>query len=686
LRGQSADESSAASVAPARLAEKSYWRYALPTVAPYGEWRSPITAEQVGDAGVQLTALKVSSGFAWWLESRPAEGGRSVVVRRDTAGHGGAVDGFGPDWNARSLVHEYGGGAYLVHGATAWFSNYEDQRLYRVEPGGVPEPVTPEPARERGLRYADGVVSPDGAWIVCVRESHEDDGEPVNEIVALPTDGSAPPRVVATGHDFYAAPRLSPDGTKLAWFSWDHPRMPWEGSELWTADFADGVAGEPRLVAGSGTESVIEPAWSADSVLHFVSERTGWWNPYRLLDGTIEALLNVNAEIGGPQWRFGPSSYVILPDGLAVIERRDGTDRLLVADRAGAVREVPTGFTVLRSLCALPGQPETVYLIGASPVHPGVVAKVDLATGATEVLAQSGTGERPDPGYVSVPRHIEFPTAHGLTAHAFYYPPTNKDFVAPEDELPPLVVFVHGGPTHAATAEFSLEVQYFTSRGLAVVDVNHGGSTGYGKAYRERLRGAWGVVDIEDCANAAMFLAETGRADRARMAVRGTSAGGYVTMCELTFRSEFACGAATSGVSDLEALAKETHKFEAHLTDGLVGPYPETRQRYRERSPLHFAGGDTAPVIFFQGQEDLICPPPQTEMMVEALAANGVPHAYLSFPGEQHGIRRSENITRCREAELAFYGYVMGFTPTDPMEPLEIHTASGTVRTPEAGR
>ncbi|HEY6493928.1 MAG TPA: prolyl oligopeptidase family serine peptidase [Trebonia sp.] len=600
-------------------------------------------------------------------------------------GTGAAVDVFGPGWNAHTLVHEYGGGSYLVHGATAWFSNFEDQRIYRVQADGEPRAITPEPARAGGLRYADGVVSPDGQWIVCVRESHDGHGEPVNEIVALPADGSKAPRVVATGHDFYAAPRLSPDGTRLAWFSWDHPLMPWEGSELWVADFADGAVGEPHLVAGSESESVIEPAWSSDGTLYFISERTGWWNPYRLIDGNVEALLGVNAEIGGPHWWFGPSSYVIQPDGLAVIERREGTDRLVVTDRSGAAREVPTDFTVMRSLSAEPGHPQTVYLIGASPVRPAVVAKVDLATGATKALARSGTGE-PDPGYVSVPQHVEFPTSHGRTAHGFYYPPANQDFVAPAGELPPLVVFVHGGPTNATTTALSSQVQYFTSRGLGVVDVNHGGSTGYGKEYRERLCGSWGVVDIEDCASAATFLAETGRADGSRVAVRGTSAGGYVTMCELTFRSEFACGAATSGVSDLEALARETHKFEAHLTDSLVGPYPEARERYRARSPLHFVGASTRPVIFFQGQEDLICPPPQTEMMVDALAANGVPHAYLSFPGEQHGIRRSENIARCHEAELAFYGYVMGFAPADELEPLEIRASSGIVRRSGAGR
>jgi dipeptidyl aminopeptidase/acylaminoacyl peptidase len=639
------------------------------SVAPYGTWKSPISSELIAQGSIFLADPQPTDRGVHWFEMRPAEGGRYVVVHRTPAGQ--VMDAIPAGFNARTRVHEYGGGAFLVHDDMVFFSNFDDQRMYRQAPGGTPTPITPEPSAPAGLRYADARLTPDSDTLICVRESHEG-GAVVNDLAALPADGSEAPRSIASGHDFFSFPRISPDGRTLAWTTWDHPRMPWDGTELWIAElYEDATLGEARLVAGGPEESIFQPEWSPDGTLHYVSDRSGWWNLYRR-GGEDQPLVPMEAEFGVPQWAFGRSTYTFLPDGrIACAYAHAGMYRLcLVHPDGGRIEHlepshVPFGLPALRS------HENRLLYAGASATELPAIVSLEVDSGELEVLARS-MDQVVDGGYVSVARPIEFPTDGGLSAHALFYPPVNRDAAAPDDERPPLIVFSHGGPTGNADAALDLEVQYWTSRGFAVVDVDYGGSTGYGRAYRERLRDKWGVVDTADCLNAARHLAEIGEADGERLAIRGGSAGGYTTLCALSFHDLFAAGASYYGVADAELLAKDTHKFESRYLDGLIGPYPEAAERYRERSPIYAADRISCPVILFQGLEDAVVPPSQAEMMVAALKRNGIPYAYLAFAGEQHGFRRAETIQRTLEAELYFYARILGFEPADALEPVEI--------------
>jgi dipeptidyl aminopeptidase/acylaminoacyl peptidase len=642
-----------------------------PTAAPYGSWRSPITADLIVAETIRLGLIGLDGDDLYWSEMRPAEGGRYVVVRRTPDGR--TADVTPPPFNARTRVHEYGGGATVVADGTIYFSNWEDQRLYRQDPGGQPRPITPEAE----LRYADGVVDRGRGRMVCVREDHTVAGrEAVNAIVSLALDGNGDTQVLASGNDFYAAPRLSPDGTHLAWLTWNHPNMPWDGTALWVGELrADGSLGRAERVAGGLDESIFQPEWSPEGVLHFVSDRTGWWNLYRWHDGRVEPLAEMAAEFGLPQWVFGMATY-----GFASAERiicaytERGTWHLAGLNTAtGRLTPIDTPYSEIGTVRAERGR---AVLLAGSPTEPTSLVQLDLATGQVEVLRRS-SGVPVDPGYLSPPQPIEFPTEDGLSAHAFFYPPRNRDYVAPSGERPPLLVISHGGPTGATSSTLDLGIQYWTSRGIGVLDVNYGGSTGYGRIYRQRLEGRWGVVDVDDCANSARYLVQRGAVDGNRLIIRGGSAGGYTTLCALTFRDVFQAGASYYGVSDLAALAQETHKFESRYLDRLVGPYPERADLYRERSPIHFTDRLSCPVIFFQGLEDPVVPPSQAESMVEALRAKGLPVAYVPFEGEQHGFRRAEHIKRALEAELYFYARVFGFELAEPVEPVPIENLPG---------
>jgi dipeptidyl aminopeptidase/acylaminoacyl peptidase len=504
-----------------------------------------------------------------------------------------------------------------------------------------------------------------------VREDHTGEGEAVNTLVSVDLRSGGPGTVLVSGNDFYAAPRVSPDGSRLAWLTWNHPNMPWDGTQLWVAEM-DGAGSLVRAeqVAGGVDESVFQPEWSPDGVLHFVSDRTGWWNLYRWRGGRMEPLCAMEAEFGLPQWVFGMSTYGFASSGqiLCAYAQAGRTHLARLDTETGELEEMESPYTEVYGLRVAGGR--AVFRAG-SPTEPISVVLLDLQSGQLEVLRRS-SDITVDAGYVAVPESIEFPTEGGLTAHAFFYPPTNRDHVAPPDERPPLLVRSHGGPTGAASSSLSWDIQYWTSRGFAVVDVNYGGSTGYGRAYRQRLNGQWGVVDVDDCANAARYLVERGLVDGNRLAIRGGSAGGYTTLCALAFRDVFKAGASYFGVSDLGALARDTHKFESRYLDRLVGPYPERRDLYRERSPIHFAQDISCPMIFFQGLEDKVVPPNQAEMMVEAVRAKGLPVAYLPFEGEQHGFRRAENIKRAFDAELYFYSRVFGFQLADQVQPVVI--------------
>ena len=636
-----------------------------------------IAAGDVSISGPKFVPDELGGGIVW-TEMRPTEGGRYALVHR--AEDGARRDLIGPDFNARTRVHEYGGGSWaFVEGGIA-FSNFADQRLWRIGlgadgPQGEPEPITPAPDEPATVRFADGRPSPDGAHLICVRETHAG-GEVSNALAAVDL-ASGEQRLLRGGPDFVSNPRPSPDGSRFAWLEWNHPRMPWDGTELWTGELApDGSIAAARHVAGGEAESIWQPDWSPDGVLHFVSDRTGFWNLYReTASGKPEALTAEQAELGYPGWVFGGSTYAFTDAGIAVIRVERATEDLCALAADGSV---PSSLGLPYTSYAFPAlaaRGAKVVFAANSPEHPPSIVLCDLAAGEHEVL-HTPEREPLDAGMISLPQAIEFPTTDPdggeRTAHAFYYPPANSDFEGLEGELPPAIVSIHGGPSAHTTPEDSLEILYWTTRGIGVVDVNYGGSTGFGRAYRERLNGTWGIVDRLDCEAAARYLAEEGLADPERLAIHGGSAGGYTTLCALTFGDAFGAGASYYGVADAETLAADTHKFESRYLDGLIGPYPERADLYRERSPIHFVERISAPVIVFQGLEDEVVPPEQAEQIVAGMKQRGIPHAYVAYEGEQHGFRKAENIIDCLERELGFYGRVFGFQPAGEIPPVEV--------------
>ncbi|MBV8131014.1 MAG: S9 family peptidase [Alphaproteobacteria bacterium] len=648
---------------------------AEPRTASYGSWASPITSDLIVASSIGLGDVLLDGRDIYWLEARPQEQGRSVVVGCPRGGQSTDVAPPVPPnaqgaFNVRTRVHEYGGGAYLVSEGVVYFCNDADQRLYRQEGKHAPIPITEAPRQPKGLRYADGVMDAARRRMIWVCEDHQTgSAQPINKLVDIPLDGSRPHRTLVSGNDFYAAPRLSPDTTRLAWLEWRHPNMPWDGTELWVGRFAaDGGIADKRKVAGGDIESICQPEWSPDGVLYFVSDRSGWWNLYRIAgdplssDGENEAVYPLSAEFGSAQWGFRPSRYAFAsPQHLVCSFSRDGSASLAAIDLDTlAITLIASEFSEIGSLRA---EAEHVYFVGASSTHFPAIVKLALGSGEAVVLKQSNRQDtQVYHGYLSTAQPIEFPTENGQAAFGLFYPPVNNDFVASAHELPPLIVRSHGGPTSAFSSAIDWSVQYWTSRGFAVLNVNYGGSTGYGRAYRERLRGKWGIVDVDDCVNGAKYLAASGKVDGKRMAIRGGSAGGYTTLCALTFRDVFATGASYYGISDLEALAKDTHKFESRYLDGLIGPYPARRNLYVARSPIHFADRLSVPIAFFQGAEDAIVPPNQAEAMVAVLKAKGLPFQYLLFDGEQHGFRRAQTIRRTLDAELYFYSTFLSGT------------------------
>ncbi len=641
------------------------------TVAPYGSWKTPISPDMLvsTSSGIgRATQIALDGDDVYWAEARPQEGGRVVVVRRSADG---AVTELTPaPYNVRTTVYEYGGGAYAVSGGVVYFSNFGDQRLYRQAPGGAPEALTPE----SGLRYADGVVDAARNLFFCVREDHSaGSGQPVDTIARVDLTGGDGGAAIVSGNDFYSAPRLSPDGGLLAWVTWDHPNMQWDASELWVAQVdGGGFLGERAKVAGGPGQGVASPAWTPGGDLVFLSERTGWLNLYRYRPstGSVEPLMDVEAEIGGFSFGLGASGYAVESDGRIVCVRMDrGSSRLAVLDtESGGMEYVDTEFSEVSHVKAANGQ---AFIVGGSPEAPESVVRLDLETGEAEVL-RSGATQAIDSAYLSVPEPVEFPTEDGLTAHAFYYAPSNADFEAPAGTLPPLIVISHGGPTGATSCVLDLSIQFWASRGFGVVDVNYGGSTGFGREYRERLRDRWGIVDVDDCVNAAKHLIERGSADPDRVLIRGGSAGGYTTLASLAFRDFYKAGASYYGLSDLEGIVKDTHKLESQYLDGLIGPYPERRDVYMERSPVHSADRINCPLILFQGLEDKAVPPSQAEYMLEAMRSRGLPVAYVPFADEQHGFRRAENIKQSIGNELYFYCRVFGIESADSAVGVEI--------------
>ncbi len=637
----------------------------LPTPAPFGSWRSPITAELIAADSIRLGQIAVQGSDIYWTEGRPQEQGRNVLVR--CSADGATADLTPAPFDVRSRVHEYGGGAFALLEDGCVFVNDADQQIHRRGADTRIDVLT----RQIGMRYADMAVDESRQRLIAVREDHRaEPAEPVNTLVAIDLASGAQ-QILAEGHDFYSTPRPSPDGRQLAWLSWDHPDMPWDASTLWCAEFdAAGTLGAPRPIAGGSGESIFQPSWSPQGELHFVSDRSGWWNLYRLRCDEVEALQPMAAEFGVPQWAFALSTYGFDAAGRIVCTYwHDGDAQLAVLDPAsGSFDAIATAY---RDIAELQAAADFAVFMGGAPGSAAAIVRIDLASGEQRVLRDSSTVEV-DPAYLSTAEAIRFPSTDGATAHAFFYAPKNRDFCAEAGARPPLIVMTHGGPTGASSVALKWTLQYWTSRGIAVVEVNYRGSSGYGRAYREALKGRWGVDDVDDAVAAARWLVEAGAADADRIAIRGSSAGGYTTLAALTFRDFFKAGTSLYGISDLEALARDTHKFESRYLDGLIGPYPAERERYRARSPIRHTERLNSALLLLQGAEDRVVPADQALRMADAVRAKGLPVAHLLFEGEQHGFRRAATIRRALEAELYFYARVFGFAPADRLAPIAI--------------
>jgi dipeptidyl aminopeptidase/acylaminoacyl peptidase len=670
-------------------------------IAPYGTWTSPIGAADVASAESRFAFPDFAGNEVWWQEGRPAESGRTTIVA--AAPGDTARDLLPPPWNARNRVHEYGGKSFLPvpvdegPGFDLVFANFGDQRLYRVAatPGAAaaPAPLTPGGT---DFRYADMTLSPDKSEIWCVREAHDEDGSITRAIVAVPLDGSAADdaakiRVLVTGADFFASPAASPDGTTLAWINWDHPRMPWDGTELRTGPATGTTVRDSTLVMGGPAESVLAPAWRNNTELYAVSDRSDWWNLYRVpaAGGEPAPLCPRAEEFAGPLWQLGGHPYAILGDGRLAVTHGTGEQRLSILDpESGELTDAGLPYLAYGTVAA---SGSALATVAGGPRTPVSVIRADTGgpAGGPHTVLREAQVAAPDPAWLPVPRQVALPAGpNGSVVHALVYPPSSPEFEAPDGDLPPYVVWVHGGPTSKVAPLLDVEKAYFTSRGIGVVDVNYGGSTGYGRAYRERLRGQWGVVDVADAMNAALALAEAGDADGRRLGIRGGSAGGWTALAAVTSgltgtsaeqaagrsagagRPEkqghppvFAAAVSYFGVAELKSFAETTHDFESRYLDGLIGPLPEAAGLYDERSPMGHVSPVTCPILLLQGLDDPIVPPAQSEAIAADLAAHGIPYAYIAFEGESHGFRRAETIMRSLEAELAFYGQIMGFTP-----------------------
>ncbi|WP_375498836.1 prolyl oligopeptidase family serine peptidase [uncultured Jatrophihabitans sp.] len=639
-----------------------------PLTAPYGSWVSPITAADYAAGSHPVAGGTFVGDEVWWLELRPAEGGRYAVRR--TGADGAPVDVLPAPWNARTRVHEYGGGAWTTSGDALVFAEFGDQRLYRLLPGEQPTPLSPAPDVVAGLRYAELRIVDDEVW--CVRETHDAAGNVVRDLAAVPLDGSAATdpsavRSIVGGSHFLAGARVSPDGRRLAWIAWEHPQMPWDGTELRIADLVDGVAANVRTLLGSTTESVLQPEWASDDAVFAISDASGFWNLYRVgvYDGAVAALHPMAADFGGALWQLGMRWYTPLDDGRLLTVRTYGTDTLAVLDPvSGELTDLDLSGNTSIALGGRRGS-EVLLSTGGAKIVDGL-RRFELGSSTLRDV-RLDADNLPDAGYFPDAEMMTFRGEQDRDVHAVVYPPHNPDFEAPEGERPPFVAFVHGGPTARVKPQLAVIIAFFTSRGIGVVDVNYGGSTGYGREYRDRLRGQWGVVDVEDTITAVLGLAEAGLADRSRLAIEGGSAGGWTVLSALTTSDVFACGTSFFGVAELVQFAADTHDFESRYLDGLIGPLPEARELYDTRAPLNNVAGLSCPVLLLQGLDDPIVPPSQAELFRDALLAKGIPHAYRAYEGESHGFRKRETIIDSRESELSFYGQIMGFeTPGIP--------------------
>ena len=635
-----------------------------PSVAPYGSWPSPITAADLAAAEHPAGRGTFVGDEIWWLEGRPDQRGRQAVRRLGPDGT--QTDVLPPPWNARTRVHEYGGGSWLgLADGTLVFTEFSDQRLYRLSPGGTePVPLSPE----LDWRYAEPQLSRDGSEIWCVREAHAADGTITRDLAAVPLDGSAATdpsavRSILGGTNFLAQARVSPDGSRIAWIAWNHPQMPWDGTELRVGSLGpDGTCGGWRRLLGSTSESVLQPEWADDNSLFAITDRGGWWNLCRVtMDGEVTEICPQQADFGGPMWQLGAGWYRVLDDGRLLAVRTLGSSRLgLIDPSAGSFTELELDDVAALTVGGVDGDRVLIGCAGAR--RPPGLRLLRLSTGELTDVRLSADS-MPDERFLPTAELMTFAGKDGREVHTVVYRPANPDFTTPEGELPPYVARIHGGPTSHVPPVLDLDAAYFTSRGIGVLEVNYGGSTGYGREYRDRLKGRWGVVDVEDTVSAVQELAAAGLADPARLAIAGGSAGGFTVLASLTGTEVFACGTSYFGVADLMKLVEHTHDFESQYLFGLVGPLPAALELYHSRSPLANVSQLSCPVLLLQGMKDPVVPPEQAELFRDAMVAKGIPHAYLTFADESHGFRQAESQIQSREAELSFYGQVFGFTP-----------------------
>ncbi len=642
--------------------------------APYGSWHSPISAEMAAASSQHwINQLYAAGEDIYILLRLPEQGGRSTVARLHGDGH---IEQLTPaTFDARTRVYEYGGSCFAVNDGVIYFSNFPDDRLYRHLPGESPQPIT----AAGDMRYADLVIDHRRNRLICIREDHTPKGEPRHALAAVNLDGDEFGAVLFDQTDFVAFPVLSQDGRKLAWVAWNHPNMPFFSSSLWAADVdEDGSLTNIQQIVPEQEESVTDPRWSPSGELYFCSDRSNWWNLYRWQDGEIAAVSPMAAELGNPYWNIGKTMYRFLtPSSVLAAYNQNGTWHLGQIDtETGARKEFNTEFTYIVHLEVVG---DHAFVVAGTPSTPRALFKMDLRSGAYTCLASSVQNAVSE-AYLSPGAHISYPTENGLQAHGFYHPPHNPEYEAPAGELPPLIVIAHGGPTGSIKHALDVGVQFYTSRGFAVLEINYGGSAGYGREYRNRLRGEWGVVDVDDAVNGARYLVQQGLADGERTIVRGGSAGGFTTFAALAFRDVFKAGSSLYGISDLEFWDQETHKFEAHYCSTLIGPYPEQTALYRERSPIHRAGEINVPLLIFQGLDDKVVPPNQSRFVADALRARGVPVAHIEFEGEAHGFRSFATNVRVHQTELAFFGQVFGFDPADELPPVHIDNLDGPSR------
>ena len=640
---------------------------------PYGSWDSPITSDLVAGGNTRYGDIWVDKDDIYWLETRPYQQGRSVIVRQNSAK--GIVDVTPPLVDVRTKVHEYGGGSYICEDGIIYFSNASDQRLYSLNTSQSTIQPLPITAENLDNRYADASIDKSRNRLICVQESHKPNTEPVNSITSISLNNHFAETILVSGSDFYASPRVSPDGNYLTWVQWHHPNMPWDKTELWVANIGeDGGLNQVTQVAGEKGESICNPLWSPDNVLHYISDLNGWWNIYRREKTQSLNLTPLRAEFTQPQWILGSSFYGFISDKqLICAMNQRGVWSLMTIDLGnGQRKKLTTPFSEIGQ-SGIKVSNGTVVLVAGSKDQGQSIYRYTLGN---QPMKLTRTASQPKhAGYLSSPKEIEFPSGDDI-AYGFFYPPRNMDYKGHINEKPPLIVLTHGGPTGATTNSLNMSVQYWTSRGFAILDVNYRGSSGYGTSYRNQLKGNWGVKDVEDCVNGAKYLVDCGKVDADRLAIRGSSAGGYTTLACLTFSNFFKAGVSYYGISDLLSLAHDTHKFESRYLDSLIGPYPEMQATYKQRSPINHIELLSCPTILFQGLEDRIVPPSQAEQMVAALKQKEVPVAYLYFEDEQHGFRNSSNIKKALEAELYFYSRIFEFLPSGEINPIEIFNLS----------